>query len=85
MELATNGSVAAPNMEILKTLEKVKHLTVGNEDYSHMAGDLITCVEILEELTNYTKYERNDIAFNDEEVKVCRSLFIYSFIWQFAW
>lgn len=74
MESATNGSVAAPNMEILETLKKVKSLTVGYRDYAHMAGDLITCVEILEELANYTKYERNDVAFNEDEVKVCRNV-----------
>ncbi|KAK3739586.1 hypothetical protein QZH41_002059 [Actinostola sp. cb2023] len=65
MVSAIDGS--APSMKIISILKQVKNMTVAYKDYSHIAGDLISCVEIIEMLTNYTKHHRNNIAFNDEE------------------
>lgn len=77
MRAATTGSSSSPSIDILSILKDVKNITVAFRDYSHLAGDLNSCVEIIEMLTNYTKHHRNDIGFNDEEAKV-NNVFFYN-------
>ena len=60
--------------DVLTALGSLINMTSPNEDYALMAGDVITCTEILELLVDYIATENEDTAHSETEAEVVNAL-----------
>ena len=67
---ASLETVEKPENEFLSVLRNLLNLTVPNEDFAIMAGDLGTSTEILQLMVRYIKEKKDDQAHSEDEIKV---------------
>ncbi|XP_068695146.1 uncharacterized protein [Montipora foliosa] len=66
---ASLETVEKPENEFLSVLRNLLNLTVPNEDFAIMAGDLGTSTEILQLMVRYIKDKKDDQAHSENEIK----------------